>query len=113
MYLISTLGDYLEVLTGGKFIVAISACFASPMLNLVLGIGFSCAYFSYGTSYIPLEVGASVMIASFGLLIVLILCIISVCALKFQVGRIFGMVLLCVFFLLTTTSLIVQNYSGW
>ncbi|KAL7752531.1 hypothetical protein RI367_002065 [Sorochytrium milnesiophthora] len=87
----NSLGDFIANVTMAKMgfpTMAVAASYASPMLNLVLGVGVSTTWISLknGGHPIALEVSSSILIAIVGLLCVLAVCLIVFPLLHFHIG---------------------------
>ncbi|KNE71639.1 hypothetical protein AMAG_16197 [Allomyces macrogynus ATCC 38327] len=101
----NSLGDFVANVTMAKMgfpAMAISACFASPMLNMVLGIGISSAYMTLhqGTPGARLQlndVGASIVAALLGLLVIMVVMLIVVPLARFKVGKALGAMLVVLY----------------
>ncbi|KAJ3373144.1 hypothetical protein GGF31_001132 [Allomyces arbusculus] len=101
----NSLGDFVANVTMAKMgfpAMAISACFASPMLNMVLGIGISSAYMTLqqGTPGARLhlnDVGASIVAALLGLLGIMVVMLIVVPLARFKVGKALGAMLVVLY----------------
>ncbi|KAJ3360088.1 hypothetical protein GGF32_008676 [Allomyces javanicus] len=101
----NSLGDFVANVTMAKMgfpAMAISACFASPMLNMVLGIGISSAYMTLqqGTPGARLQlhdVGASIVAALMGLLVIMVVMLIVVPLARFKVGKALGAMLVVLY----------------
>ena len=97
----NSLGDVvtnIAVARMGHPLMAFSACFASPMVNMLLGIGLSCALVQLGQSA-PYEVAfhPSLLLSGYVLLGTLAMYFIVVPTCSYAVGRPLGMVLIGIY----------------
>ena len=99
----NSLGDVvtnLSIARLGHPIMALTACFASPMTNLLLGIGFSATWLSlrhptHGPYHIALS--PALVLSSSVLLLMLALMLVVLPLLRFRVNRYLGMCLLATY----------------
>ncbi|WFD20830.1 hypothetical protein MCAP1_003084 [Malassezia caprae] len=99
----NSLGDVvtnLSIARLGHPIMALTACFASPMTNLLLGIGFSATWLSlryptHGPHQIALS--PALVLSSSVLLLMLVLMLVVLPLLRFRVNRYLGMCLLATY----------------
>ncbi|ORZ41015.1 Sodium/calcium exchanger protein-domain-containing protein [Catenaria anguillulae PL171] len=111
----NSVGDFIANVTMARLgfpTMAVSACFASPMLNLVLGVGVSCAYMTLVASPdkpLDLTVGSSVKVVNLGLIAVLTVALALLAKSKFYVGKWMGVALLASYSALVTVALVLGS----
>ncbi|KAI9173295.1 MAP kinase kinase Wis1 [Blastocladiella emersonii ATCC 22665] len=107
----ASLGDLIANLTialMGFPTMAVSACFASPMLNLVLGVGVSSAYVALrnGAPHtVSLRVGQSITIVNLGVCAIVALALVYLPTRRYAVDRVFGLGLVAAYVVLVTVAL--------
>lgn len=99
----NSLGDFVanfSVAQMGYPTMAISACFAGPMLNTLIGIGGSCLYLnSMKLEYTMVNVSKTVLLSCCLLLLTLILYLILIPIQKFKIGRSFSIAIISIYFI--------------
>ncbi|KAI8457418.1 solute carrier family 24 [Phakopsora pachyrhizi] len=119
----NSLGDFVANITIAKMgfpSMAVSACFGGPMLNILMGIGFSSSYLLINKNgddqggqdhrSIKIEGKKSLMISSMGLLLVLVSMMVILPIRGFKFDRLFGMVLVFEYGLIFVGNLIIEIY---
>jgi sodium/potassium/calcium exchanger 6 len=109
----NSLGDFISnvaVARMGYPMMAISACFAGPMLNMMLGIGLSGAILipSQG-DHIKLTVSNTTLLSGFGVLATLLAFNIYLPLNKYRIGKKFGFSLI-IFYCTTMFALILITF---
>ncbi|KAI8807628.1 Sodium/calcium exchanger protein-domain-containing protein [Cladochytrium replicatum] len=112
----NSMGDLLTNISIAKLgfpAMAVGACFGSPMLNLVLGIGLTSLYLilSRGETY-ALAPSTTIYVSSIGLLIVLGLSAVLVPLDDFRASRKFGITLLVAYAVLMCVNIVVELASA-
>lgn len=99
----NSLGDVvtnLSIARLGHPVMALTACFASPMTNLLLGIGFSATWHSLrhpAQGPYQIALSPSLVLSSTVLLLMLVLMLVVLPLLRFRVNRCLGMCLLATY----------------
>jgi len=95
-------------------VMALSACFGGPMLNILLGIGISGLYMTTishshkGADYYPIEVSSTLVISAATLLITLVLLLIAVPLNRWMMTRQIGFTLIGLWVVSTVINLAVE-----
>ncbi|KAI9224664.1 Sodium/calcium exchanger protein-domain-containing protein [Blastocladiella britannica] len=114
----NSLGDLIANLSmayRGYPTMAIAACYASPMLNLVLGVGGSVLLLSLSQQLgsMPLnDVGISIKAVSLGLMVIVAVCMWAIPRRRYQVSRAFGAGLVVLYFVLVSLALLFSVVVG-
>jgi sodium/potassium/calcium exchanger 6 len=120
----NSLGDMVANITIARLghpVMAISACFAGPMLNLLLGIGISGTWllsapssdpsWSHGGDVIyPIEFSPTLLVSGLGLLLILISTLIAVPMNDFHLTRSLGLCLIGTYLLIMTVNLLTEVF---
>ncbi|KAJ1025934.1 hypothetical protein NDA16_002560 [Ustilago loliicola] len=119
----NSLGDLVANVTIARLghpVMAISACFAGPMLNLLLGIGISGTYLlsdgqgqwnHSGVSGIyPIDFNPTLLVSGLGLLLILIGTLIAVPMNNFELTRPIGVSLIAAYVLIMTVNLLTEIF---
>ncbi|KAI9144975.1 Sodium/calcium exchanger protein-domain-containing protein [Paraphysoderma sedebokerense] len=107
----NSLGDAIANVTMAKLgypLMAVSACYGSPMLNLVLGVGFSVTYITFNSSSYTLTLDDSIFAAIIVLLSILLISLIVVPLSHFQMGKMYGLFLVACYAVLLTVICVVE-----
>lgn len=90
-----------------------SACFGSPMLNILLGIGISGSYITHQTAA-PYELSYSttLFVSTIGLLILLAATLVYVPFNDYYLTRRWGIALVSFYLILMITNIFVEFKSG-
>lgn len=127
----NSLGDLVANMTCANYgfpIMALSACFGGPMLNILLGIGLSGSYvlirgaqhrhrkhpgkeIEY-RSY-KIEVGDTLMVSGFTLVLTLAVLAVAVPCNKWVLGRRIGLGLIALWLVSTTCNVLFIEYLGY
>ncbi|KAG6879111.1 hypothetical protein C0992_005088 [Termitomyces sp. T32_za158] len=111
----NSLADLVANLSVAKFapIMGFSACFGSPMLNILLGIGISGSYVTHQTGA-PYELTYSTMlfVSTIGLLILLAATLVYVPLNDYHLTRRWGIALVSFYLILMITNITVELKSG-
>jgi solute carrier family 24 (sodium/potassium/calcium exchanger), member 6 len=90
-------------------IMGFSACFGSPMLNILLGVGISGSYITSQTSKpYQLQFGPTLLVSAIGLLALLALTIIVVPLNGYFLSRSWGVFLIACYLIIMIISLVVE-----
>jgi len=93
----NSLGDFMtniSICKMGYPAMAIGACFGSPMLNLLLGIGVSCTIAILQTDQpYPIHVHVTVFVSGIGIVVGLLFSLFAISLNGFKAGRIYGCIL--------------------
>lgn len=119
----NSLGDLVANITIAKLghpVMAISACFAGPMLNLLLGIGISGTWLlSDGNAHwdhtgaadiYPIDFNPTLLVSGLGLLLILIGTLIAVPMNNFELTRPIGISLIAAYMLIMTVNLLTEIF---
>ena len=127
----NSLGDLVADITVARLgypVMALSACFGGPMLNILLGIGISGLYMTIkeantkrsshpekALSYKPyhIEVSGTLIVSAITLLVTLIGLLITVPLNKWMMSRRIGWGLIILWSISTTVNLAVEISGGW
>ncbi|KAG2180898.1 hypothetical protein INT43_008478 [Umbelopsis isabellina] len=108
----NSLGDLVANMSMAKMglpNMAITACYAGPLLNLVLGLGISATYNVWvtGESY-SLEVGPTIIVSSVGLMMVLLSAIIITYFNRYKIEGWIGWTWISFYVLITVINIILE-----
>ncbi|OBZ86757.1 putative cation exchanger C3A12.06c [Choanephora cucurbitarum] len=108
----NSLGDFVANVTMAKMgypLMAMSACFGGPMLNIMLGIGIGaiCVTSQRNAPY-PIGVSKTIVVTSIGLLVVLISSLILVPLNGFKMSRGFGYSWIAIYLICTAINLYIE-----
>ncbi|OAD73220.1 hypothetical protein PHYBLDRAFT_181469 [Phycomyces blakesleeanus NRRL 1555(-)] len=108
----NSLGDFVANITMAKLgypMMAMSACFGGPMLNIMLGVGIGATYVTskHGVPY-AIEVSSTILVSAIGLLVVLISSLILVPLNGYRMSRIFGYSWIGIYLICTIINLILE-----
>ncbi|KAG5638893.1 hypothetical protein H0H81_008952 [Sphagnurus paluster] len=93
-------------------IMGFSACFGGPMLNILVGVGFSGMYISYQTStHYNIHFSNTLLVSTIGLLILLASTLIFVPLNDYFLTRRWGILLIASYTLIMTINIIVELKS--
>lgn len=114
----NSLGDVvtnLSIARLGHPIMALTACFASPMTNLLLGIGFSATWLSLrhptqGPYHIALS--PALVLSSSVLLLMLVLMLVVLPLLHFRVNKYLGMCLLVTYVGVMVANILLELHAN-
>ncbi|CBQ69336.1 conserved hypothetical protein [Sporisorium reilianum SRZ2] len=119
----NSLGDLVANITIARLghpVMAISACFAGPMLNLLLGIGISCTWllsdghghWDHGgaTNIYPIDFNPTLLVSGLGLLLILVGTLIAVPMNRFELTRPIGVALIAAYGLIMTVNLLTEIF---
>ncbi|KAH8556510.1 Sodium/calcium exchanger protein-domain-containing protein [Umbelopsis sp. PMI_123] len=108
----NSLGDFVANVTMARMgypMMAISACFGGPMLNLLLGIGISATYVTTQRNEpYAIEVGPTIAVSSIGLLVILVSSLILVPLNKYRMSRAFGYAWIAIYVICTTINVLIE-----
>ncbi|MCJ1311587.1 hypothetical protein MMC25_005260 [Agyrium rufum] len=126
----ASLGDWVADITVARLgypVMALSACFGGPMLNILLGIGVSGIYITirdagdrharhphrqFGYRPYQIEVGRSLIISGITLLVTLVMLLVAVPMNKWMMDRKIGYSLLAIWTLSTVVN-VGMEVTGW
>ncbi|KAI8364583.1 Sodium/calcium exchanger protein-domain-containing protein [Blakeslea trispora] len=108
----NSIGDFVSNTSIAKMgfpTMAISACYAGPLLNMVLGVGVSSLYqnLKSGTAY-KLEIAPTIIISSFGLITVLMSTLVVVNTNEYHMTKSLGWWMIGVYSVCCITNLILE-----
>ncbi|SNX86521.1 uncharacterized protein MEPE_05230 [Melanopsichium pennsylvanicum] len=121
----NSLGDLVANITIARLghpVMAISACFAGPMLNLLLGIGISGTWLLSGShnqgqwnhtttpGVYPIDFNPTLLVSGLGLLLILIGTLIAVPMNNFELTRPIGVSLIAAYVLIMTLNLLTEIF---
>ncbi|SPO24056.1 uncharacterized protein UTRI_03399_B [Ustilago trichophora] len=122
----NSLGDLVANITIARLghpVMAISACFAGPMLNLLLGIGISGTWLLSGSNggqghwshsatpgIYPIDFNPTLLVSGLGLLLILIGTLIAVPMNNFELTRPIGLSLIAAYVLIMTLNLLTEIF---
>ena len=121
----NSLGDLVANITIARLghpVMAISACFAGPMLNLLLGIGVSGTWLLSGShgqggwqhsgadGVYPIDFNPTLLVSGLGLLLVLTGTLIAVPLNNFELTRPIGLSLIAAYVLIMTVNLLTEIF---
>ncbi|KAI9277934.1 Sodium/calcium exchanger protein-domain-containing protein [Umbelopsis sp. AD052] len=108
----NSLGDFVANVTMARMgypMMAISACFGGPMLNLLLGIGISATYVTTQRNEpYAIEVGPTIAVSGIGLLVILISALILVPLNKYRMSRAFGYAWIAIYVVCTIINVLIE-----
>ncbi|RCH79066.1 hypothetical protein CU098_003020 [Rhizopus stolonifer] len=111
----NSLGDFVANVTMAKMgypLMAMSACFGGPMLNIMLGVGIGATYVtSQRNEPYTIYVSKTIVVSSIGLLIVLISSLILVPFNGFRMSRGFGYSWIAIYLICTAINLYIEIQS--
>ncbi|KAG2224954.1 hypothetical protein INT45_000075 [Circinella minor] len=111
----NSLGDLVANVTMAKMgypMMAMSACFGGPMLNIMLGVGIGATYVtSQRHEPYPIELSKTILVSAIGLLVVLISLLILVPLNKYRMSRLFGYGSIVIYLLCTAINLYLEITS--
>ena len=90
--------------------MAVSACFGSPMLNFLLGVGFSSTYAILGQKGAPfqLDISDTVLVSGIWIILALVFSLVWIACNGFRAGRVYGGIMVGLYVLVMTTSVAVD-----
>lgn len=108
----NSVGDLIANITVARMgfgSMAVAASYAGPMLNMLIGVGMSCAYviISSGADY-PVVLNAELKVSLISLISILCFTAVIVPILKFQFNRILGGILLMLFAASTAATITIS-----
>ncbi|KAI9031866.1 Sodium/calcium exchanger protein-domain-containing protein [Phycomyces nitens] len=108
----NSLGDFVANITMAKLgypMMAMSACFGGPMLNIMLGVGIGATYVTskHGVPY-SIEVSSTILVSAIGLLVVLISSLILVPLNGYRMSRVFGYSWITIYLICTVINLVLE-----
>lgn len=119
----NSLGDLVANITIARLghpVMAVSACFAGPMLNLLLGIGISGTWLlSDGHAHghaaerpdiYPIDFNPTLLVSGLGLLLILVGTLIAVPMNNFELSRAIGVSLIAAYVLIMTVNLLTEIF---
>ncbi|GAK68305.1 sodium/calcium exchanger protein [Moesziomyces antarcticus] len=121
----NSLGDLVANVTIARLghpVMAISACFAGPMLNLLLGIGISGTYLLSSSGHkgkwshdgapgiYPIDFNPTLLVSGLGLLFILVGTLIAVPMNNFHLTRPIGLALIGAYVLIMTLNLLTEVF---
>ncbi|KAL1915038.1 uncharacterized protein VTP21DRAFT_7743 [Calcarisporiella thermophila] len=101
----NSLGDFVANITMARMgfpMMAFSACYGGPLLNMLLGIGIGGLYTTWpsrGVAYYPLKMSVSLLVTSLGLILVLVLTLVIVPLNGYKVTRKWGLLVMGIYFI--------------
>lgn len=96
----------------GYPLMALSACFGGPMLNILLGIGFSGTYMNAITHQpVHIKMNTTLFVSGISLLAVLMFTLISVPLSGFVMSRKWAYSIIAVYLLVMTANVVVEIQS--
>jgi sodium/potassium/calcium exchanger 6 len=109
----NSLGDLVADITIARLgfpVMALSACFGGPMLNILLGIGVSGLYMtlSRGTSAYGIDVSSTLVISAVTLLVTLLVLLVWVPLNRWMMSRRIGVTLIAIWTVGTIVNVIVD-----
>lgn len=115
----SSLGDFVANITiakTGRPMMAMSACFGGPMLNILLGIGLSGTYITAKTG-IPykIQIEPTLFVSSISLLITLFSALIYLPLNEYRMSRAWGYYLISVYLIgmIINLTMELKFHEGW
>ncbi|EFX01753.1 sodium calcium exchanger protein [Grosmannia clavigera kw1407] len=128
----NSLGDLVADITVARLgypVMALSACFGGPMLNILLGVGIGGAWMTTRsatttnagmatrthahTDAYEIEVGESLMVSAITVLVTLVTLLVVVPANGWMMSRRIGIVLICMWVVSTTVNVATEVAGGW
>ncbi|KAI7891391.1 Sodium/calcium exchanger protein-domain-containing protein [Mucor mucedo] len=111
----NSLGDFVANVTMAKMgypLMAMSACFGGPMLNIMLGVGIGATYVtSQRNEPYAIDVSKTIVVTAVGLLVVLISSLILVPLNGYRMSRGFGYSWIAIYLICTTINLYIEIMS--
>ncbi|KAI8992445.1 Sodium/calcium exchanger protein-domain-containing protein [Pilobolus umbonatus] len=111
----NSLGDFVANVTMAKMgypLMAMSACFGGPMLNIMLGMGIGATYVtSQRNEPYAIAVSKTILVSATGLLIVLITSLIFVPLNGYRMGKGFGYTWIGIYLICTAINLMIEINS--
>ncbi|KAI9278591.1 Sodium/calcium exchanger protein-domain-containing protein [Phascolomyces articulosus] len=111
----NSLGDLVANVTMARMgypMMAMSACFGGPMLNIMLGVGIGATYVtSQRNEPYPIELSKTILVSAIGLLVVLVSLLILVPLNKYRMSRVFGCGSIVIYLLCTAINLYIEITS--
>ncbi|KAG0176106.1 hypothetical protein DFQ28_005651 [Apophysomyces sp. BC1034] len=111
----NSLGDFVANITMAKMgypMMAISACFGGPMLNIMLGVGIGATYVtSQRQEPYKIDVSSTILVSATGLLLVLISSLVLVPLNGYRMSRYFGYAWMGVYLTCTIINLYLEIKS--
>ncbi|KAI7904347.1 Sodium/calcium exchanger protein-domain-containing protein [Cokeromyces recurvatus] len=111
----NSLGDFVANVTMAKMgypLMAMSACFGGPMLNIMLGIGISATYVtSQRNEPYKINISKTIGVSSVGLLLILISSLILVPLNGYKMSRVFGYSWIAVYLICTIINLYIEIHT--
>ncbi|KAI7863716.1 Sodium/calcium exchanger protein-domain-containing protein [Spinellus fusiger] len=108
----NSLGDFVANITMAKLgypMMAMSACFGGPMLNIMLGVGIGATYItSQKSEPYAIEVSSTILVSAIGLLTILISSLILVPLNGYRMTRIFGYSWIGIYLICTVINLVIE-----
>ncbi|CEP19724.1 hypothetical protein [Parasitella parasitica] len=111
----NSLGDFVANVTMARMgypLMAMSACFGGPMLNIMLGVGMGATYVtSQRSEPYAIDVSRTIVVSSIGLLIVLISSLVLVPLNGYRMARGFGYSWIAIYLICTAINLYIEIRS--
>ncbi|CAO3628820.1 unnamed protein product [Cunninghamella echinulata] len=111
----NSLGDFVANITIARMgypLMAMSACFGGPMLNIMLGIGIATTYVTIQRQEpYPIDVSSTIIVSSISLLIVLILSLILVPLNHYRMSKMLGYLWISIYIVTMIINLIIEIKS--
>ncbi|CAO3598482.1 unnamed protein product [Absidia cylindrospora] len=108
----NSLGDFVANVTMARMgypLMAMSACFGGPMLNILLGIGIGATYVTgQRQEPYPIAVSSTIIVSSIGLLVVLISALVLVPLNGYRMSRLFGYSWMGIYLIIMIINLVVE-----
>ncbi|CAK7564442.1 MAG: hypothetical protein SEPTF4163_002334 [Sporothrix epigloea] len=127
----NSLGDLVADITVARLgypVMALSACFGGPMLNILLGIGIGGAWMTVKAArgqsdrhpdqplhYEPyaIEVGSSLLVSAVTVLVTLVFLLVAVPANRWVMSRKIGLVLIAMWTVSTVVNVLLELAGAW
>ncbi|KAI9276022.1 Sodium/calcium exchanger protein-domain-containing protein [Sporodiniella umbellata] len=111
----NSLGDFVANVTMAKLgypLMAMSACFGGPMLNIMLGVGIGATYVtSQRNEPYAIELSNTIVVSAIGLLIILISSLILVPLNGYRMSKTFGYSWIAIYLICTAINLYIEIRS--
>ncbi|GAN10891.1 sodium calcium exchanger protein [Mucor ambiguus] len=111
----NSLGDFVANVTMARMgypLMAMSACFGGPMLNIMLGVGIGATFVtSQRNEPYSIDVSKTIVVSSIGLLVVLISSLILVPLNGYRMSRGFGYSWIAIYLICTAINLYIEISS--
>ncbi|KAG1451284.1 hypothetical protein G6F56_008126 [Rhizopus delemar] len=108
----NSLGDFVANVTMAKLgypLMAMSACFGGPMLNIMLGVGIGATYVtSQRNEPYAIEVSKTIVVSAVGLLVILISSLILVPLNNYRMTKAFGYSWIAIYVICTAINLYIE-----